>query len=105
MTAGGGAVGGITKSEADAIARVVGFPGGIATEELWEDLRSFRESFQWLIRPHDRGEPVRCERCGTLVALTPEALGFGGQWVPGIWEHETLRRHTMRRCEWRRENA
>ena len=74
------------------------------TEEAWEDYRSFAESFPYLIRASKRGDPILCECCGTLVAMTPEALGTDGPWKPGIWEHETLRRHTLRRCEWKEGN-
>jgi hypothetical protein len=92
--------------------RTVSFAGGLDSEDLREDLRSFRESFPYLIRVDGRGEPIRCEVCGTLVALTYEALtvSAGGKpparrrWKPGIWEPEAGRRHTMRRCEWRRRS-
>ena len=78
---------------------------GPAVEELREDIRSYSESSPYFIRRDERGDPVRCECCGTPVALTTEALGLRGPWKPGIWEHETFRRHTLRRCEWKRANA
>jgi hypothetical protein len=92
------------------VARWASHPGGLATGELREDLASFAESFPYFIRLDERGAPVPCECCGTLVALMPEArdgdavLGARTAWKPGIWEHETLRKHTARRCEWKRAN-
>jgi len=74
-----------------------------------EAVASFVESYAYCIRLSDRSEPVRCECCGTLIALTPETksnalAGERARWKPGIWEYESLRKHTMRRCEWRRAN-
>ena len=86
----------------EQIARTVSHPGGLVTDELWEDVQSFLESFPYLIRMSKRGEPIRCECCGTLVALTPEARRAGGRWILAIWEFKTLRKHTLRRCEWMR---
>lgn len=100
----------VTESGTERIARTASHPGGLVTAELEEDMRSFAESFHYSIRLSDRGEPIRCEVCGTLVSLTPETedenavLGALSRWKPAIWEHETLRRHTQRRCEWRRAN-
>jgi hypothetical protein len=90
------------QSGAEQVARTASHPGGLVTAELREDLRSFCESFPYLIRVTGRGEPIRCECCGTLVALTPEAHGANAPWKPAIWEHESLRKHTMRRCDWKR---
>lgn len=95
----------VMESGTEQIAWTASHPGGLVTGELREDLSSFAESFPYFIRMDERGEPVRCECCGTLVALTPEALGVDGPWKPGIWEHESLRRHTMRRCEWMRARS
>ena len=93
------------ESDTEKVARWVSHPGGLVTGELREDLASFAESFPYFIRPDERGEPVACECCGTPVALTPETRGMGPpSWKPGIWEYESLRRHTMRRCEWKRAN-
>lgn len=83
------------------------------TEAFYEDCRSLMESSLYVIRLGERGEPVRCECCGTLVMTVPEALtvSAGGEppvsrrWERGIWEDETLRRHTPRRCERRRANG
>jgi hypothetical protein len=84
--------------------RTASHPGGLWSVEVQEDIRSFVESMPWFIRVDERGKPIRCECCGTLVALTPEARDRHGPFAPGIWEHETLRKHTLRRCEWRRAN-
>jgi hypothetical protein len=93
----------IAASGTEQVARTVSHPGGLVTGELREDLASFAESFPYFIRPDERGEPVACECCGTPVALTPETRGMGPpSWKPGIWEYESLRRHTLRRCEWKR---
>lgn len=82
------------------------------TEAAYENHRSFTESYPYLIRLPAHGEAIRCECCGAFVALVPEAflalayepLGVHGPWKPGIWEYESLRKHTMRRCEWKRAN-
>ena len=96
----------VLESGGERVARTASHPGGLVTEALAEDLRSFAESFPWVIRLDGRADPILCEVCGTLVALTSEAEAgmrwSERQWKPGIWEHETLRRHTQRRCEWRR---
>jgi hypothetical protein len=98
----------VLESGGERVARTASHPGGLVTEALAEDLRSFAESFPYIVRISDRGEPIRCECCGTLVALMPEARTAEAppwspkSWSPAIWEHETLRRHTQRRCEWRR---
>jgi hypothetical protein len=93
----------VMQSGNQRIARTVSHPGGLATEELREDVRSFVESFPYLIRLDARGAPIACECCGTLVSLTPEArTGTHDAWMPGIWEHETYRKHTLRRCGWNR---
>lgn len=93
----------IVDSGGDRIAQTRWHPGGYVTPELSEDVRSFAETFPYLIRISHRGEPIRCECCGTLVALTPEArTGSRDTWEPAIWEYETYRKHTLRRCEWMR---
>lgn len=93
----------VVQSGSQRIARTASHPGGLATEELWEDLESFLESFPYLIRLDGRGKPILCECCGTLVSLTPEAGPVAiDAWKPAIWEHATLRKHTQRRCEWKR---
>lgn len=95
----------VGESGTERIARWASHPGGLVTGELREDLTSFAESFPYFVRLDGRGEPIRCEICGTLVALTPEALGgVSGPFKPGIWEYESLRKHTMRRCDWKRAN-
>lgn len=92
-----------------AMSAMAELPGGVLVpvELLTEDMRSLGESCPYFIRPSEQSDPIRCECCGTQVALTPEALvadGPGRQYRPAIWEYETFRRHTMRRCEWRRAN-
>jgi hypothetical protein len=100
----------VLESGTGQVAGTVSFAGGTATGEMREDLRSFHESFPYNIRLSERGEPILCESCGALVALTPETrdtralLGADARWTPGIWEFGSLRRHTMRRCEWKRAN-
>lgn len=94
------------ESDGKRVARWASHPGGLVTGELREDLASFAESFPYFVRLDERGEPIRCEMCGTLVMLVPEwTIEAGAESrKPGIWEHESLRKHTMRRCEWKRAN-
>jgi hypothetical protein len=101
------------ESDGETVARTIRSARHVPlTREAQEDYRSFAESWPYVIRLSGQGEPVVCECCGTLVALTPEALtvSAGGEppvsrrWKPGIWEPETGRRHTMRRCGWKRVN-
>jgi len=89
------------------VARTIsGGRAALGTEESREDYRSFAESFPYLIRVYEKGETIACECCGTPVALITEspAADPDASWKPGIWEPETLRRHTLRRCEWKRAN-
>ena len=95
----------VLESGLETIARTfrrADLPAGFTVEELAEDLYSLHESYPYFIRWSDRSEPVECEFCRTLVAQTPESKGVRGPWRPGIWETATGRRHTMRRCEWKR---
>ena len=86
----------ILESGTERIARTASHPGGLVTEALWEDLESYLESFPYFIRLSDASDPV-----GTLVMQVPESATGERRWKPGIWEHETYRRHTLRRCEWK----
>jgi hypothetical protein len=105
----------IVESGSQMVAWALGhgdLPDGVTVEQLAEVLYSYKESSPYFIRLDGRGEPIQCEVCGTLVALTYEALtvSAGGEpparrrWTPGIWEPENGRRHTLRRCEWKRAN-
>jgi hypothetical protein len=99
-----------TEKIARTVSRQDPLPAGATDEDVAEDLRSLHESVPYIIRISERGEPIRCECCGTLVALTPEAATAATppwspkSWTPTIWEPETGRRHTLRRCEWKRAN-
>ena len=97
----------VLESGSEQVARTfshASVPADVTLEELAEDLYSLHESHRYFIRLDGRSEPVPCEFCRTLVAQTPESEGVRGPWRPGIWEPETGRRHTLRRCEWRRAN-
>ena len=78
------------------------------TDPLYaEDLRSLTESVPFFIRIHEATEPIICECCGTLVAAVPEGLvsdAPGRRFTRAIWESETWRKHTLRRCDWKRVN-
>jgi hypothetical protein len=78
------------------------------SEAEWrEDLISLRESAPYVVRLAERTEPITCECCGTTVAGVPEGLGADGpdrRWKRGIWETGVWRKHTLRRCEWKREH-
>ena len=79
-----------------------------SSDLLAEDCRSLLESADYVVRYREHGTPVTCECCGTTVALMPEAIA-GADWQgrdfkPGIWEPEAGRKHTLRRCEWKRAN-
>lgn len=78
----------------------------VRSDLLAEDARSLIESADYVVRYRDQGEAITCECCGTPVAKMPERLAAdrGGRWKPGIWEPDAGRRHTLRRCEWKRVN-
>ena len=70
-----------------------------------EDIASIAESMPYVVRMHEGTPPIRCECCGTRVSMVPEAEASVTPWAfkPAIWEAETRRKHTLRRCEWTRE--
>jgi hypothetical protein len=73
-----------------------------------EDITSVNESMHYNVRTGEGPRPIRCERCGTMVMLTPEAHYLNPDtWKPAIWEAEAEmgRKHTLRRCEWLRDNG
>jgi hypothetical protein len=73
-----------------------------------EDCESVFESMPYVIETVKATRPIRCECCGTWVTMIPEADTRAGRpWVftPAIWEAETLRKHTLRRCGWKRETG
>ena len=71
-----------------------------------EDLASLAESAPFLIRTGEREGPIRCESCGADVVAVPESPIDGERhWTRAIWEDRLFRKHTMRRCEWRRRVA
>lgn len=78
----------------------------IRSDLLAEDARSIIESADYVVRYRDQDPAITCECCGTPVAKMPERLAADrdGRWRPGIWEPGAGRRHTIRRCEWRRAN-
>jgi len=73
---------------------------------LAEDCRSVLESADFVVRYREHGTPVTCPFCGTTVAFTPEAEGGldwrTREWKQGIWETGAGRKHTFRRCMWKR---
>lgn len=76
---------------------------GDPTPEIIEDLRSLSESAPFVIRVSESRGLMRCERCSTFVVAVPEALARtppeSRKWERAIWEPETGRKHTLRRCE------
>lgn len=73
-----------------------------------EDIKSLAESVPYvIIHPYEGTPPIRCECCGTMVAQCPEAEVSVKPWAfkPAIWETETGRKHTLRRCDWLREGG
>jgi hypothetical protein len=74
--------------------------------EFAEDCESVFESMPFQIRYDSAPRPIVCECCGTRVMLVSEAEHRDwGSWKPAIWEAETLRKHTLPRCGWMRENG
>jgi hypothetical protein len=77
-----------------------------ASPALAENCRSILESAPYLIRHQEGTSPITCECCGTEVSAMPEADHRAGRpytWRQAIWEPETGRKHTLRRCNWIRE--
>jgi hypothetical protein len=71
-----------------------------------EDCESLFESMPYLIRYEGSSPPVRCECCGTLVRDPLEAHSSEPRaWKRAIWEAETGRKHTLRRCNRMRDQA
>lgn len=69
-----------------------------------EDIRSILESKDFITRPYEMTDPIRCECCGTLVTMVPEVLVYGHEKPkPAIWEPGQWRKHTLRRCNAVRE--
>jgi hypothetical protein len=79
------------------------------TPAFAEDCASLMESMPYVIRYTEATEPVACECCGTSVVAVPEAFVVDGAsartWTRAIWEAETGRKHTLRRCNWKRDQA
>ena len=73
--------------------------------EFAEDCESIYESMQFLIRYGRETRCIICECCGTLVVDALECSVYGRDWKRAIWEHETGRKHTLRRCNWKRDQA
>lgn len=72
-----------------------------------EDCESVRESMPYVVQMHEGTRPIRCECCGTLVTMVPEAEPCEPPWTfrAAIWEADTARKHTLRRCTWRRDHG
>jgi hypothetical protein len=72
-----------------------------------EDITSVNESMPFIVQMYEGTPPIRCECCGTLVTQCPEAEASAKPWTykPAIWELEMGRKHTLRRCEWLRDNG
>ncbi len=79
--------------------------GLMRTPEFAEDLESLRESLPFVIRIDQMSDAITCECCGTEVFAVPESEWVTPrQWRRAIWESHTGRKHTMRRCQWKRSN-
>jgi hypothetical protein len=74
-----------------------------------EDCRSLVESMPYVVLGLEAARPIRCEMCGTLVTLVPEAEAAvkPRAFRPAIWEMQggPWRKHTLRRCNWQRGQA
>lgn len=71
-----------------------------------EDCDSLFESMPYLVRYDGAGRPVICECCGTYVCDLLEAdTSEPRSWTRAIWEAETGRKHTLRRCTWIRDHG
>jgi len=73
-----------------------------------EDCESISESMPFVVRMAEGTRPITCECCGVLVTAVPEADTRSGRpwrWECAIWEAETARKHTLRRCNWKREHT
>jgi hypothetical protein len=81
--------------------------GLTATGELGEENESIIESAPFAIYLDEASDPIRCEMCGTLVVAVPERECVFPKRPTrrGIWESETWRKHTLRRCASRREHT
>jgi len=72
-----------------------------------EDITSINESLPYIVRFREGTPPIRCECCGTLVTMVPETEASVRPWAfkPAIWEAEACRKHTLRRCNRKREQT
>ena len=71
-----------------------------------EDCESVSESMPYVVRYDGACRPVTCECCGTRVSDPLEAdTREPQQWKRAIWEAQTGRKHTLRRCNWLRDNG
>jgi hypothetical protein len=71
-----------------------------------EEIKSVLESKDFITYSLDMTDPIRCECCGTLVAMVPEVHAReGGHPKPAIWEPGPWRKHTPRRCDAMRGTA
>lgn len=70
-----------------------------------EDCESIKESMPYIIRYDGACRPVTCERCGTYVADLLESRADQDRRTRAIWEAQTARKHTLRRCNWLRDNG
>ena len=93
----------ITDEEARGMAEMMRQRAAI-DPEFAEELESIGESMPYVIRMHEGTRPIRCECCGTRVTMCPEAVAADHPWTfrPAIWEPEAGRKHTSRRCDWKR---
>jgi hypothetical protein len=75
--------------------------------DIIEDLNSLSESSPYVIRVEKSRGLMRCERCRAFVISVPEYIlapdpgdpPGSRRWERAIWEPETGRKHTLRRCE------
>lgn len=97
----------ITDAQARSMAAMMSQRAAV-DPEFAEDIASINESLPYLIRYDGVPPPVLCECCGICVFAPLEADTRNGEprtWTRAIWEAETGRKHTLRRCEWQRDHG
>jgi len=65
-----------------------------------EDIRSLRESMPFVIMTGEASAPLACQYCSTPIHAVPERNVADPDriWHRALWEPETGRKHTERRC-------
>ena len=102
---GGKQVAFITDEIARGMARMMAERAAV-DPEFAEDCESLLESKDYITHPGGMSKPEKCECCGTLVTVVPEVpVGRREEPKPAIWEVGAWRKHTPRRCNWKRGQA